>query len=128
MRFVSHQFVAAALGLSLVAASVPVAVNAAPEPILVGAILSITGLYAPLGEPQRNGLMLAERDINAHGGIGGRPVHFIIQDDEGKADTASQLATSLIGQNVAALIGGSLTPTSIAISRVASAAKVVQIY
>ncbi|MBD5634838.1 MAG: ABC transporter substrate-binding protein, partial [Candidatus Eremiobacteraeota bacterium] len=46
----------------------------------------------------------------------------------GKADTASQLATSLIGQNVAALIGGSLTPTSIAISRVASAAKVVQIY
>jgi branched-chain amino acid transport system substrate-binding protein len=129
MRFVSNQFVAAALGLALAFSSAPApAVAADKDPILIGAILSITGLYAPLGEPQRNGLMLAEKDINAHGGIAGRPVHFLIQDDEGKADTASQLATSLIGQNVAMIVGGSLTPTSIAIARVTNAAKVAQIY
>jgi branched-chain amino acid transport system substrate-binding protein len=97
-------------------------------PIQIGAILSITGLYAPLGEPERNALLLAEKDINAHGGIGGRPVHFVIEDDEGKADTASQLATTLIGQNVACIIGASLTPTSLAVARVTNAAKISQIY
>ena len=120
--------------LSLLAAAalavLPQTAPAAPagQPIVIGAILSITGLYAPLGEPESKALRLAEKDINAHGGIGGRPLHIIIQDDEGKGDTAAQLATGLIGQNVAAIIGGSLTPTSLAIARVTSAAKVVQLY
>ncbi len=76
---------------------------AAPSgaPIVVGAILSISGLYAPLGEPERNALMLAQDRINAAGGIGGHPLQIQIQDDEGKADTAQQLATSFVGQKVA---------------------------
>ncbi len=108
----------------------PQATPAAPsgQPIVIGAILSITGIYAPLGEPESKALQLAEKDINAHGGIAGRPLHIVIEDDEGKGDTAAQLATGLIGQNVAAIIGGSLTPTSLAIARVASAAKIVQLY
>jgi branched-chain amino acid transport system substrate-binding protein len=97
-------------------------------PVVIGAILSTSGLYAPLGEPERNALELAEADINAHGGIGGRPFKISIQDDEGKGETAAQLATTLIGQNVALVIGGSLTPTSAAIARVTQAAKIVQIY
>ncbi len=118
-------FVAAAALVAL-----PQATPAAPSgpPIVIGAILSITGIYAPLGEPESKSLKLAEADINAHGGIAGRPLHIIIEDDEGKGDTAAQLATGLIGQNVAAIIGGSLTPTSLAIARVASAARVVQLY
>jgi len=129
MRFVSYRYVAGALACALIAASVPIAAPAADRsPITIGAILSITGLYAPVGEPERNALVLAEKDINDHGGIAGHPVHFLIQDDEGKADTASQLATNLIGQNVSCIIGGSLTPTSAAISRVTAAAKILQIY
>jgi branched-chain amino acid transport system substrate-binding protein len=106
------------------------AASAAPSgaPVVVGAILSTSGLYAPLGEPERNALKLAEADINAQGGINGHPLQISIVDDEGKGDTAAQLATSLIGQNVAAIIGGSLTPTSAAIARVTQAAKVLQIY
>jgi branched-chain amino acid transport system substrate-binding protein len=108
----------------------PSASNAAPKgpPVVIGAILSTSGLYAPLGEPERNALKLAEADINAHGGINGRPLQIQIVDDEGKGDTAAQLATSLIGQNVALIIGGSLTPTSAAIARVTQSAKVLQIY
>ncbi len=97
-------------------------------PITVGVILSITGPYAPLGEPERNAFVLAEKEINEHGGVNGRPIKFLIENDEGKADTAAQLATSLIGQNVALLIGGSLTPTSAAIARVTNDKKVFQIY
>jgi len=129
LRLVPRAARALGLGASL-ALCAPSVSLAAPsgQPVVIGAILSTSGLYAPLGEPERNALKLAEADINAHGGIAGRPVQITIVDDEGKGDTAAQLATSLIGQNVAALIGGSLTPTSSAIARVSQAAKVVQIY
>jgi branched-chain amino acid transport system substrate-binding protein len=100
----------------------------AGSPIVIGAILSITGNYAPLGEPERNALVIAQKDINAHGGIAGRPVQITILDDEGKADVAQQLATQLTGQHVAAIVGGTLTPTTAAISRVTNAAKTVEIY
>ena len=104
--------------------------SAAPSgrPVVIGAILSESGLYAPLGEPERNALQLAEKDINAHGGIDGRPVQIVISDDEGKADTAAQLATSFVGQNVALIVGGTLTATSAAISRVTSSSKIAQVY
>ena len=91
VRILSSLLTAAALVV------LPQMTPAAPsgQPIVVGAILSITGIYAPLGEPESKALQLAEKDINAHGGIAGRPLHILIQDDEGKADTAAQLATGL---------------------------------
>ncbi|GAC1536128.1 MAG: ABC transporter substrate-binding protein [Candidatus Velthaea sp.] len=98
------------------------------SPIIIGAVLSITGNYAPLGEPERNALKVAEADINARGGIAGRPVQFKIVDDEGKADTAQQLVTQLVGEKVAAIIGGTLTPTTIAMTRVTNEAKIIQLY
>ncbi|MBC5811205.1 MAG: ABC transporter substrate-binding protein [Candidatus Eremiobacteraeota bacterium] len=120
----------AALGVLALVPSFARVASAAPkgEPVVVGAILSMTGPYAPLGEPESRSLKIAEADINAHGGIGGRPLQITIEDDEGKADTAAQLATSLIGKHVAMIIGGSLTPTSAAIARVTNEAKVLQIF
>lgn len=118
------------LALSALVCSPLGAASAAPSgsPIVVGAILSITGNYAPLGEPERNALKIAETDINAHGGVAGHPLQIRIVDDEGKADTAQQLATQLVGDHVAAIIGGTLTPTTIAMARVTNDAKVVEVY
>jgi branched-chain amino acid transport system substrate-binding protein len=103
---------------------------AAPSgtPVRIGAILSITGPYAPLGEPERNAIGIAVADVNGTGGINGRPLQVQILDDESKADVAQQLATQLVGQKVAAIIGASLSPTSEAVARVANDAKVLQIY
>jgi branched-chain amino acid transport system substrate-binding protein len=98
-----------------------------PAPIVVGAILSYTGPSAPLGQPQVNALKLAETDINGHGGVKGRPIHFDIVDDEAKADVASQLATQMVGRKVAALICGTRTDTSQAVARVSAAERVLQI-
>ena len=97
-------------------------------PVTIGAILSITGPYAPLGEPERNAIQIAVADVNATGGINGHPLAVQILDDESKADTAQQLATQLIGNKVAAIIGGSISPTSVAIARTANDAKVLQVY
>jgi len=123
--------VAVVAGLASASVALGPAVAAAPPsgaPIVIGAILSVTGNYAPLGEPEKNALVIAEKDINAHGGIAGRPLQITILDDEGKADVAQQLATQLVGQHVAAIVGGTLTPTTAAISRVTNEAKVVEMY
>ena len=121
---------ATALALCLLTASHAQAAPKAPSgtPVVVGAILSMSGPYAPLGEPERNALQLAQKDINAHGGVAGRPIEFRIVDDEGKADTAQQLATTMIGDHVSMIIGSSLTPASRVIARVANDAKVAHIF
>ncbi|MFY9779919.1 MAG: ABC transporter substrate-binding protein [Candidatus Baltobacteraceae bacterium] len=106
------------------------AAAAAPkgEPVLIGAILSTTGAFAPLGEPERNALLIAEQRINAGGGVAGRPLKIEIVDDEGKPDVAAQLATSLVGEHAIAIIGGTLTAPTAAILRVTQAAGIPQIF
>jgi branched-chain amino acid transport system substrate-binding protein len=119
---------AAVLLLALPAAQAAAATAPTGPPIEIGAILSITGPYAPLGEPEQNAITIAVADVNAAGGIGGRPLHVTILDDESKADTAQQLATQLAGQKVAAIIGGSISPPSVAIARVANDAKILHLF
>ena len=117
-----------AIVMSLFAAPAGAQSKPSGTPVMIGAILSITGPYAPLGEPERNAIQIAVADVNATGGINGHPLQVQILDDESKADTASQLATQLVGQKVAVIIGGSISPTSEAIARVANDAKTLHIF
>lgn len=66
------------------------------EPIKIGAVVSITGAGAGLGNPERNGMLLAEKEINAKGGINGRPIKLIIEDDTSNPDTALSKANDLL--------------------------------
>lgn len=100
--------------------------SAQQQPIRIGAILSYSGPSAPLGLPQINGLKMAETEINAHGGINGRPIHFEIVDDEAKADVASQLATQQIANGVSAILCGTRVDTSGAVARVTAQAGMLQ--
>ena len=120
--------VAAACMLALVAGTSSVPTTAAPEPIKLAAILSTSGPSAPLGVPESNAVKLAEREINAHGGINGRPIQFDIVDDGAKADVAAQLATQMIASGHVAIFCGTRTDTSAAVARVTGAANVLQVY
>ena len=98
------------------AATKPVAAQATGEPIKVGAIVSITGAGAGLGIPERNGIQLAEKTINAKGGVNGRPIKVVIEDDASNPDTALSKANDMIyNQKVVALLGPSLTANTVAI-------------
>jgi len=89
------------------------------EPVKVGAVLSLTGPGAGLGGPERNGILLAQKQINANGGIRGRPLEVIVEDDGSKADIAKSKAEGLIhGENVVALLGPSLTASTGAVASV----------
>jgi branched-chain amino acid transport system substrate-binding protein len=119
---------AAACVVSLGANTAPAPLSAAPEPIKLAAILSTSGPSAPLGVPESNAVKLAERDINAHGGINGRPVQIDVVDDGAKADVAAQLATQMIASGHVAIFCGTRTDTSAAVARVTGASNVLQVY
>jgi branched-chain amino acid transport system substrate-binding protein len=123
----SIRSIACAAAVLALAAPASAAAPSGP-PVTIGAILSTSGPYTPLGEPERNAIEIAVADVNASGGINGHPLVVQILDDGGKADVAQELATQLVGQHVAAIIGGSITPTSEAIARVANDAKVLHVF
>lgn len=114
---------AAVLGLSA-----PALHAQSGEPIKIGAVLSITGAGAGLGNPARNGMLLAEKDINAKGGIKGRPIKIVIEDDASNPDTALSKANDLLfSQKVVGLLGPSLTASTVAIGGLTHPAKIPQI-
>jgi branched-chain amino acid transport system substrate-binding protein len=92
------------------------------EAIKIGAVVSLTGPGAGLGQPERNGILLAEKDINEKGGVNGRPIKILIEDDGSKPDNAKSKAEQLIfDEKVVAMIGPSLTASTGAVSAITNA-------
>jgi branched-chain amino acid transport system substrate-binding protein len=92
------------------------------DTIKIGAVLSLTGPGAGLGQAERNGILLAEKDINERGGVKSRPIKILIEDDGSKADNAKSKAEQLIfDEKVVAMIGPSLTASTGAVSAITNA-------
>ncbi|HET7023693.1 MAG TPA: ABC transporter substrate-binding protein [Gemmatimonadales bacterium] len=68
----------------------------------------------PLGLPLRYGAQLAAQEINAQGGIHGRPIEFIEADDYGSSDSAVAAANRLVQSDVVAVIGGAFSGPTLA--------------
>jgi len=100
---------ALAVSLAVVQLALPAAAQQATgEPIKIGAVLSITGPAAGLGVPTRNGIQLAEKTINAAGGVRGRPIRVIVEDDASNPDNARTKANALVhNEKVVAMLGPS---------------------
>jgi branched-chain amino acid transport system substrate-binding protein len=98
------------------------------EPIRIGAIVSLTGPYAGLGEPEKNVLEMEVKRINDAGGINGRPVEVIIEDDATDDAKAVAAASKLIEQDqVVAIIGATGTGGTMAIRGDVQRAKIPQV-
>src|SRR5215831_12232034 len=92
------------------------------EPIKIGAVVALTGPGAGLGQPERNGMLLAEKVINEKGGVKGRPIKVLIEDDGSKPDNAKSKAERLIfDEKVIVLLGPSLTASTGAVSAITNA-------
>jgi branched-chain amino acid transport system substrate-binding protein len=88
----------------------------AAQPIKIGAIVSLTGTYAGLGAPEKNTLEMEVKRINDAGGINGRQVELVIEDDGTDQAKAAAAAAKLIDQDkVVALIGATGTGQTMAI-------------
>jgi len=86
-------------------------------PYVIGAIFSITGDASSLGIPERNTAQMLERMINKAGGIRGRPLKIVIEDDRGEQAEARNAAMRLVERDkVLAIVGPSRTGTTQAIA------------
>lgn len=76
------------------------------EPLRIGATMSQSGAYVTQGSAARNGYLLCAEDLNRSGGLLGRPVEFVIYDDESNQARAQALYEQLITEDrVDAIMG-----------------------
>ncbi len=94
------------------------------EPIKIGAIFSVTGRSSPLGDPEKKAVQILEEQVNAQGGVLGRPVEVIVKDDKSTPDNAVKAANDLIEQGVVAIIGPSTTPSTMPLKEICQEAGV----
>jgi branched-chain amino acid transport system substrate-binding protein len=109
---------------SAVLALVGPAGAAEPSPIRIGDISSYSAL--PVGtKGYRQGWELARDQINAKGGVLGRPIEIVARDDAGKPDVAITQAAQLVdGEQVDFLTGGILSHVGLALADFANQKKV----
>jgi branched-chain amino acid transport system substrate-binding protein len=97
----------------------------AAEPIKIGVSGPFTGGSAPMGVSMRDGVKLAVAEINAKGGVLGRPLQIVERDDEAKNERGVQIAQELINkEKVAATVGYINTGVALASQRFYQEAKI----
>ena len=76
-------------------------------PIRIGILNSLTGVAAPWGEFAKKGVELAAKQINASGGVNGRQVELVMEDDHTDGKTAVTVYNKLISvDHVDGVVGG----------------------
>lgn len=85
----------------------PLAAVAEDGPIIVGEINHYKRMAAFAG-PYKQGIELAIEQINAGGGVLGRPLEFIFRDDQGEPGEAIKIAEELMTREGAVMLTGSI--------------------
>lgn len=96
--------------------------------VKIGGIFPLSGQVAVYGVECKNGVDLAIEEINAAGGINGKPVVLVSEDDEGNPDKTVNAFKKLSTKDGVKVVIGSLTSgCTQAITTLSQASKVVQI-
>jgi branched-chain amino acid transport system substrate-binding protein len=96
--------------------------------ILVGEYGSLSGSEATFGQSTHNGIMMAVDEINGGGGVSGRKIKVLTEDDQSKAEEAANAVTKLIAQNnVVAVLGEVASSNSLAAAPICQTNKVPMI-
>ena len=96
--------------------------------IKIGYFGDLSGPTFNFGQSAKNGVLLAAAQINQAGGINGRQLDIVIEDDQGSPERAATIANHLIHEyHVVALIAGGASGSSLAAGPNAQAAKVPMI-
>lgn len=97
---------------------------AADKPVLkIGGVFTVTGPQSMLGDPEKKSMELFVEMVNKKGGIDGYMLESVIYDDEGDPAKAVSFTQRLINiDKVVAIVGPSLTPTTMPLIGIANAA------
>lgn len=87
----------------------------APETIKIGCVLSTTGLLGPMGEDMMKAARLAVKEINAEGGVLGKQVQLVEEDDTTDAAKCLDRVKKMVEiDGVKVLVGGMTSGASMA--------------
>jgi branched-chain amino acid transport system substrate-binding protein len=109
-----------ALGASMLLGPGMVTGAAAQEkkPIVVGGSLGLTGQFARMGEETGRAFDIWKEEVNARGGLLGRPVQIKVYDDQSDPTTSAKLYERLVVQDKVELV---FSPYASSIAEAASA-------
>lgn len=126
MSALSRRLMLALLGASFI---LPASVSAQDtSPIRIGGMLALSGPAAIEGAQVRKGIELAVAEANAKGGIAGRRLELVMEDDEGNSTKGVTAVRRLIERDkVPFVVGTYATAVVIAASKVAREYKVAMI-
>lgn len=95
------------------------------QKIVLGEYGSMTGALATFGKSTDNSLKMATEEINAKGGVLGKPVEIALEDDSSRAEQVPLAINKLINdRNVLAIIGEVASSNSLAAAPICQAAGV----
>lgn len=96
-----------------------------PETIKIGEIEPLTGKEAAFGQSSHKGILLALEEINARGGVLGRPLVLVTEDNQSKAGDSATIAKKLVSRDgVAAIIHGGTSPQCLEVAPICQNARV----
>ena len=100
-------------------------VSMSADPIKVGHLASLTGSEATFGQSCDRGVAIATDEINAKGGVLGRPIEIVVVDDQSKNQEVANSMKKLIQQDkVVAVIGEIASSNTIAAAPLAQSSKI----
>jgi branched-chain amino acid transport system substrate-binding protein len=122
-KIVPRRTVLTALALTGLAIA-PIAALAQGQPVKIGELNSYSR-FAAFAVPYRNGMQLAQEEVNAKGGVlGGRKLEIVFRDDGSTPGDAVRVAEELITrENVSFLVGTFLSNIGLAVSDFANQRK-----
>jgi branched-chain amino acid transport system substrate-binding protein len=95
------------------------------DKVRVGVFMSLTGDTANFGISSTNGIKMAADEVNSTGGINGKQIELLVQDDRSDASEAATIVTKFVTQDqVHAILGEVASSRSIAAAPIAQNAKI----
>jgi len=96
------------------------------QEIKIGVILPLTGGAGKYGEDARLGIELAVEENNARGGINGKPIEVVLEDDQSKPEqTVAVLRRMIAVYKISIVIGPMTSSSALAVAPIAEKNKVV---
>jgi branched-chain amino acid transport system substrate-binding protein len=96
--------------------------------IKIGVYVDLTGQTSSFGQSTKNGIDLAVNEINSAGGVNGKKIELVVEDDQGRTEQAKTVVEKLIKQDkVVAVLGEVASSNTLAAAPVAQEAKIPMI-
>lgn len=105
--------------LALLAGSLALGGCSTRGELALGFLAPLSGRRTDLGENGRNGALVALETFNAQGGVDGRPLRLVVEDDGMNGERALAGFQRLLDQGIVALVGAYSKPVSDAVGPLA---------